>query len=212
MPSPSNILDGLTALSQQWRIVAIAWHVLAGALGVVLARGWRPPDRLLAGLLTLPLLSVSVLAWLSGNPFNGSVFALLAFSLLTQTRRLPGTRIHFGSPAEMAIGAAAVAFGWMYPHFLHADSWVTYTYAAPLGVVPCATLSAVVGFTWLVRPVVSRAWAATVVTGGLLYGLLGVFYLNVPIDMFLVASALLLAGSVSDRRARVLVRMATTRP
>ena len=63
MPSPSEILDGLTTISNHWRGVAITWHVLLAVLGLGLVTGWRPTERLLAVLLALPLLSVSALAW-----------------------------------------------------------------------------------------------------------------------------------------------------
>ena len=71
MPSPSEILDGLTAITNQWRGVAAGWPVLVGVLVLSLVSGWRPTERLLAVLITLPLVSVSILAWSAGNAFNG---------------------------------------------------------------------------------------------------------------------------------------------
>ena len=183
MPSPSEILDGLTAISNHWRGVAVGWHVLVGMLVISLVSGWRPTERLLAVLITLPLVSVSVLAWSAGNIFNGVVFAGLALVLIRGIPHLHSQRVHFDPEWKVVAGATMVVFGWVYPHFLKTDSWVAYVYAAPLGVVPCATLSAAIGIAWMVAPLRSRTWAAILASAGLLYGLLGVFYLNVMIDL-----------------------------
>ena len=194
MPSPSAILDGLTAISNHWRGVAVGWHVLVGMLVISLVSGWRPTERLLAVLITLPLVSVSVLAWSAGNAFNGVIFAALALMLFRCVSHLRPQRVRFDSVWHVVAGAAMVAFGWVYPHFLTTDSWVAYAYAAPLGLVPCATLSTAIGIAWMVAPLRSGTWAAMLASAGLLYGLLGVFYLNVIIDLVLLGGALALAG------------------
>jgi hypothetical protein len=200
MLSPSAILDGLTAISNHWRDVAVGWHVVAAALVISIVSGWRPTERLLAVLITLPLVSVSVLAWSAGNAFNGVIFAALAVMLFRGVPHLRPQRIRFDSVWQVVAGATMVAFGWVYPHFLTTDSWVVYAYAAPLGVVPCATLSAAIGMAWMVAPLRSRLWAAPLASAGLLYGLLGVFYLNVIIDLVLLGGALALAGSAAWMR------------
>ena len=200
MPSPSAILDGLTAISNDWRGVAVGWHVLVGVYVISLVSGWRPTARLLAVLITLPLVSVSVLAWSAGNVFNGVVFAGLALVLFRGVPHLQAQRVRFESMWQVVPGATMVAFGWVYPHFLKTDSWAAYAYAAPLGVVPCATLAAAIGIAWMVAPLRSGAWAAALASGGLFYGLLGVFYLNVMIDIVLVGGALALACSAAWMR------------
>jgi hypothetical protein len=207
MPSPPEILDGLTAISNQWRGVAAAWHVLVGVLVLSLVSGWRPTERLLAVLMTFPVVSVSVLAWSAGNAFNGVMFAGLALMLFRCVPRLRPQRVRFDSAWHVLAGATMVAFGWTYPHFLKTDSWTAYGYAAPLGVVPCATLSAAIGIGWMVAPLRSGTWAATLASGGLLYGLLGVFYLNVMIDIVLLAGALALAGAWMRPNLRLALRL-----
>jgi hypothetical protein len=207
MPSPPEILDGLTAISNQWRGVAAGWHVLVGVLVLSLVSGWRPTERLLAVLMTFPVVSVSVLAWSAGNAFNGVMFAGLALMLFRCVPRLRPQRVRFDSAWHVLAGATMVAFGWTYPHFLKTDSWTAYGYAAPLGVVPCATLSAAIGIGWMVAPLRSGTWAATLASGGLLYGLLGVFYLNVMIDIVLLAGALALAGAWMRPNLRLALRL-----
>ena len=90
-----------------------------------------------------------------------------------------------------------VAFGWGYPHFLETDRWMTYAYAAPLGVLPCPTLSAVIGATLIFGLLGSVTWSITLAAFGLVYGVIGVFVLGVQLDYALLAGALVLVGALS---------------
>jgi hypothetical protein len=94
-----------------------------------------------------------------------------------------------------------VAFGSGYPHFLETNHWITYGYAAPLGVLPCPTLSAVIGATLLLGALGSAAWSISLGIGGLLYGAVGVFVLGVQLDYVLMAGALVLLGAVTSFNA-----------
>ena len=70
MPTAGEILSTATVIANEWRWLAVSWHLLMGAGVVALAAGWRPSKRL-AGILITPLLiSVSVLALWSSNPFT----------------------------------------------------------------------------------------------------------------------------------------------
>lgn len=147
MPSADSILSGLTAIANDWRTLAVLWHLYLAILIGALVAGWRPPTRVVARLLIPPLLSVGVVAWVSGNPFNGAVFTCLAAILTLVSRRASNTPVEAALPAGLAAGAVLVVFAWMYPHFLRADSWTAYAYASPLGLIPCPTLAAVTGLT-----------------------------------------------------------------
>jgi hypothetical protein len=97
---------------------------------------------------------------------------------------------------SLVAGAALVAFGWMYPHFVETDTWVTYTYAAPFGILPCPTLSVVIGMTLMFAGHSAR-WSAPLVVAGAVYGLIGVFSLHVALDVWLLVGATLLGGTVA---------------
>ena len=143
--------------------------------------------------VSAPLLSVSAAAWVLGNPFNGTVFVALFLVVLRLACRLSTDPVRFGTPILATFGAMLVAFGWGYPHFLETDRWMTYAYAAPLGVLPCPTLSAVIGAT-LILGLLSAEWSLTLAAAGLAYGAVGVFVLGVQLDYALLAGALLLVG------------------
>jgi hypothetical protein len=190
MPSPAEILSGLTKTANDWLGVAFALHVaLAGLLCALAVPGARPSNRTLAMLATLPVLSVSAFAWLAGNPFNGGVFALGAGTLAALALRIEPTPLRPAPRTLRWIGAAMLAFGWFYPHFLVAHPWWFYAFAAPFGLVPCPTLSVVLGLSLYFSGFGSRAWSATLGALGLFYGVVGVFRLGVWIDLPLAAAA-----------------------
>lgn len=197
MPSPDAILGGLTAIANQWRELAIGWHVVFGAALAALAFGWRPSIHLAGYALVIPLLSVSAAAWASGNPFNGSTFVLFAVALLIVVTGLSDERVRV-APAVFAVpGLLLVAFGWSYPHFVEAGSWAAYAYAAPLGVLPCPTLAAVIGLTLIFRGLESTAWSVTLAAAGFVYGAIGALRLGVTLDYGLLAGAAILAVSAA---------------
>jgi hypothetical protein len=146
------------------------------------ACGWRPTTRVAAYILSAPLLSVSAAAWAWGNPFNGTVFAALFLVVVRLARRLSADPVSFGTPILVTLGIVLVAFGWGYPHFLKTDHWMTYAYAAPLGVLPCPTLSVAIGATLICGLLGSVAWSVTLAAAGLVYGAIGVFVLGVQLD------------------------------
>jgi hypothetical protein len=199
MPSPHEILDGLEAVASDWRTVAIVWHVVLGAGLVALGVGWRPGRRLTGTLLAIPLASVSALAWQSGNPFNGTTFAVIAAALAGVALSLPHAPIRISTPWLVIPGLFLVVFGWVYPHFLQTDSWAPYLYASPLGLIPCPTLSAVTGVALVIGGLGSRSWSLILSGSGVLYGLIGWLRLGVTIDTVLLVGATTLAAAAVFR-------------
>lgn len=198
MPSAQGILDGLTAIANDWKILAIAWHVVLAVGLAAFVLGQRPAKAAAGIALVLPLVSVSALAWSAGNPFNGAVFALLAGALAALAARMRGA-IRVGPPWLVAAGFTLLAFGWVYPHFLQAGSWAAYLVAAPLGLVPCPTLSALIGGSLIVDGLESRGWSLTLAAAGVVYGLIGWLRLGVTIDVALLAGAVALGAATMLR-------------
>jgi hypothetical protein len=54
MPSPDTVLAGLTAIANDWRWIAITWHVLLGVSVVLFLAGRRPSVRVFGCLLVAP--------------------------------------------------------------------------------------------------------------------------------------------------------------
>jgi hypothetical protein len=193
MPSPEVILGGLTAIANEWQPLALVWHLWLAALIVALLAGWRPSNRTGGALLIPPVLSVSALAWTSGNSFNAAAFAILAIALASIANHFTNERVRVASSFPLVSGALLVAFGWVYPHFLSAASWAAYIYASPLGLVPCPTLSVLIGVTLMLDRLGSTPWCVALITAGLAYGAIGVFRLGVVLDYGLLAGIGVLA-------------------
>lgn len=190
MPTTTEILNGLTAIANDWRTVAIGWHLAVAAMLVALALGFRPTGSLIA---LLPM-SVAVFALGYGNPFNGIVFAALAVALVALSRRDASTR-----PQAWARlgGAVMIAFAWFYPHFL-AGSPLQYLYAAPVGLVPCPTLAMALGLA-LLTGAGGKRWSWLLAGVSTFYALFGVFRLGVALDLGLLAGAMMLGLSTVRR-------------
>jgi hypothetical protein len=202
MPTAHLILSDLYEIAHRFRYFAVGWHLILAAAWIAVACGWRPSRGAAASLLVPLALSVALVSFLGGNPFNGAVFLVLSWIGISIAAQVGAEPIQLGTPWEVLAGAVMVAFGWCYPHFVQATSVLTYLYAAPMGLLPCPTLSIAVGLGLLAGGFQSRTWSVVVGVAGLFYGLVGMFRLGVGIDAFLtIGSVLLLAGAF--RRSRV---------
>jgi hypothetical protein len=190
MPTPDEILSGLSEIANTWRVLAIFWHVYFGVLALLLLQGARPSRRVVGVLLGLPLLSVSVLAWINGNPFNGTFFAVSGIALIAISTRLSHDRVRVAPLWAATLGALLFAFGWVYPHFLNTLSFLPYLYSAPTGLIPCPTLSIVIGLALILGGLGARTWSLVLGVTGIFYGIFGSAWLGVLIDWVLLLGAL----------------------
>lgn len=190
MPSADQILVSLQEVTNNWKLVAIFWHAYFGIFMAALVMGFQLPKRIAGVLLSLPLLSVSAIAWSAGNPFNGSIFALTGIALLVIAARLQRNVLQFAAPPYLIPGILLFLFGWVYPHFLEAPSWLVYLYATPIGTIPCPTLSIVIGTVLILDGLASRTLCIVLAIAGLLYGIIGAVILQVMIDGILIAGSI----------------------
>jgi hypothetical protein len=109
MPEPTAILEGLGRIVERFGWLAIAWHVVLAAAFILLLAGLRPSRRLGALLLTLPLVSVAVLAFTNGNPFNGIVFAAFAVVLSAIGVSLPAEKSRSVEGWALGVGIVSAA-------------------------------------------------------------------------------------------------------
>jgi hypothetical protein len=89
-------------------------------------------------------------------------------------------------------GIIIIIFGLIYPHFLETDNYFIYLYLAPTGLIPCPTLSTVIGFAILYNGFESRIWSWFLMIPGLLYGIIGAFRLEVYLDVVLLLASIVL--------------------
>ncbi len=190
MPKTADIINGLQSIVNEYSTFAYIWHALFYLLLAALIIKWQPSNRLFGILFCLPLLSVAVFAWLTGNPFNGVLFSLAAILIFVFSLRASTELIQVSQLPFMVLGIVMIVFGLIYPHFIQADSVLRYLYASPVGLVPCPTLSILIGFLLLYNGLGSQSLILTFVVFGLFYGLFGAFKLSVYLDIFLIFGSL----------------------
>jgi len=92
----------------------------------------------------------------------------------------------------MVAGIVMIVFGLVYPHFLETRSITKYLYASPAGLIPCPTLSVVIGTLLLFNVPGSQAITIILIAAGLFYGIFGMLKLKVYLDLLLVLGTIAL--------------------
>lgn len=192
MPKSKEILVGLQLIVNDYSLFAIIWHAVFYILIAALISKWVPTNRLLGALLCIPLFSVAVFAWITGNPFNGIVFSVSAVLILVFGMKASPEPVDLSRLPYLVIGIAMVVFGLIYPHFIEANSPLKYLYASPAGLIPCPTLSILIGVLLIFNGFDSQPLMITFIVVGLFYGLFGVLKLAVYLDAFLLAGTIAL--------------------
>jgi hypothetical protein len=192
MPNSSEILAGLQAIANDYKVIAIIWHAIFYILLIALIAKWKPSNRLLASFISLPIFSVAILAWVSGNPFNGLLFSILGILILFFGLRTSTKSVMQAQTPCFSIGSIMIGFGLLYPHFVQTDTALTYFYASPVGLIPCPTLSVIIGMLFIFNKFRSPYILYITSAFGLFYGFFGVFKLGVYIDLFLAIGTILL--------------------
>jgi hypothetical protein len=190
MPDADEILSTLRLITNDVAWLSGVWHVVAGTIIVVLLAGFRAKRRTAAASLSIPLASVSIVALAFENPFNGAVFAALSVLLAGLAFRASTATVTQGSRWAVILGSLLIVFGWVYPHFLDNSPWFAYLYSAPMGAIPCPTLSAVVGVALFADGFGANAWRLTLAFAALFYSVFGIFRLGVAIDGLLLLGGL----------------------
>lgn len=75
MLKSEDIINGLQSIVNDYSTVAILWHAVFYIMIAALIVKWEPSNKIFGLLISLPLLSVAILAWITGNPFNGTMFS-----------------------------------------------------------------------------------------------------------------------------------------
>ncbi len=186
MPETTEILVGLHSIANDYYIAAICWHIAFYLLIGLMFTKWKPTNKIFGFLLCLPLLSVAVVAWSSGNPFNGFLFSILTILIFIFVLKIGPGQLSAAETPFLIIGIIMVVFGLLYPHFIDTDSFISYMFVSPAGLIPCPTLSIIIGFALIFNGFGSRSMSFILVGFGLFYGFFGVLKLAVYLDLFLV--------------------------
>ena len=194
MPSPFEILNTLALAANKFMTISIIWHLIVLIFIIALISGKKFNTKHVSAGLSIFLLSVGIIAVLVSNPFNGIMFALAALVFGIMTLKFKPEPIGLQWDFISVSGLILLIFGFIYPHFLDGDSYFQYLFAAPMGVIPCPTLSAFIGISLMLHSFGSKKWMLVAALFGLFYGIFGVLRLKVYLDIPLIAGALFSIG------------------
>lgn len=194
MPSPFEILNSLSLAANKFMMISIIWHLIVLLFIIALISGKKFNSKHVSSGLSIFLLSVGIIAVLVSNPFNAIMFALAALVFGIMTLKFKPEPIGLKWDIVSVTGMILLVFGFIYPHFLDGDSYYRYLYAAPMGVIPCPTLSAFIGISLMLHGFGSKKWMLVVALFGLFYGIFGVLRLKVYLDIPLIAGAFFSMG------------------
>lgn len=186
MLKSEDIINGLQSIVNDYSTFAVMWHGFFYILIAALIAKWAPSNKVFGLLTCLPLISVAIFAWLTGNPFNGTVFSIATILLIIFGLKTNGQPIYYSQIPFIITGILMITFGLVYPHFINPDSIIKYLYASPAGLIPCPTLSVIIGFLLLYNGFDSQPSTITLIVLGLFYGIFGVLKLAVYLDLFLL--------------------------
>ena len=193
MPTPAEILRQLEETSRALEPIAMAWHIVLAAALLAVLGAWRPSQRTALAALAVPATSVALAAVYVDNAFNVLSFAILAALLGMMAWSAPTTPSARGPAWATALGIGAIAYGWIYPHFVDGGA-LRAVFAAPIGLVPCPTLAVIAGLLLVGGGFGSRGAIAAVAAWATFYATIGVVRLGVVLDLGLAGAALALTA------------------
>lgn len=129
---------------------------------------------------------------MSGNPFNGFLFSVMAILIFIFGIKASDQPIQLSQVPFILAGIIMIVFGLVYPHFINAGSFFKYLYASPAGLIPCPTLSILIGLLLLYNGFNSQPITIAFIAFGLFYGIFGVIKLAVYLDIFLILGSVML--------------------
>jgi hypothetical protein len=189
MPTANDILLSLKFLANKYDELSIAWHVVIvfGLIAAVYNK--RIKTRFYLGVCGLLFLSVSTMAATVNNIFNLVVF--LGLSIVFLRELLIANSYQFLTTQAGIILSAyfLILAGLIYPHFF-GSNFFRYLIAAPVGIIPCPTLLVTSGLTLLFKTSSTRL-NYFLIAANLFYGVIGVFFLGVTLDVILLLAVII---------------------
>jgi hypothetical protein len=202
MSAINDIITSTINTTNTWRPIAIVWHVYFAIIAILLLAGLRPSKRITGILFALPFISVCIIAFLSLNSFNGITFALISILVIVVSMRLPSEKIRIAPVWILVPGIVMFLFGWVYPDFLDASNSWSFLYSSPAGLIPCPTLSLVIGLALILNGLESRNLTLILGIYGFCYGITGAAIVGVTVDwvLFLGSIVILILAVVGKHR------------
>jgi len=182
-----KILEYLTMVSNKNISTNLIMHivVITALTAIFTVKNENIKKALVNSTLLLLYLSVSINAFLYGNPFHLISFSIL---LVITTFVLLFTQNDINIPAmniNTLISMIFIGFGLWYPEFVNASD-LQLLLLSPVGIVPCPTLLVTIGLLNLSFPGINKIQYFVTLAVGMLFGIIGFFILKVNLDILLL--------------------------
>lgn len=205
--NPESVLNYLSMVSNQNIYLNLIMHVITflSIPSIFLLQNIRMQKVVFNGLVCILTLTVTVNAFINGNPFHMATFAIL--SVIAFIELIFGRHqvlISASNNATIFIVFIFLFIGVWYPEFVHTNS-LAMLFVSPLGIVPCPTLIVVLSlFTLNSSGIGKLQYFATIIIGAV-YALIGVFILKVYLDaalgiLVLYSIYILISHKVQEQR------------
>lgn len=131
-------------------------------------------------------LSVTATAFINGNYFHVLTFLILSVISVIELFIRKNEYAQFKLNFTTVISFAFILIGLWYPEFVTVSKLKCLLFS-PVGIVPCPTILVILGITSLKKSKTNSLQQITVLTLGLIYGIIGTFKLRVYLDITLIA-------------------------
>ena len=186
-----EILNYLQMLANNSMWVNFSMHIIAllalFSIFVVTKENLR--RWIFQAAVSILFISVTINALAFGNPFHAVTFGILALTALVQLFVNKGNIQIAENKWIMASALFFIFMGLWYPDFVNKDALMLLV-VSPVGVIPCPTLLTTIGLLMLIVPSVHRFQFIITIIMGIVYGVIGVFILEVHLDITLLILAL----------------------
>ena len=183
----TSIVNYLSMVSNKNIFLNICMHLLVmGAIAsIYLLKDSKFKKYIFNGTVFILFLSVVVNAVIYGNPFHAITFGVLAvttlFALITSKNEINKPE----KGVKTIISFVFIILGLWYPEFVDTNI-IQYFLVSPLGIVPCPTLTTILGILNLYYPKVNKLQFILIVFFATVYGLIGTFKFGVYYDLCLI--------------------------
>lgn len=178
-----SILNYLSMVSNQNIYLNLIMHVITflSIPSIFLLKNKRMQKAVFNGLVFILTLSVTVNAFINGNPFHLATFAILSIIALRELIGRNQVVISASNNVTIFVAFIFLFIGVWYPEFVHTTP-LAMLFISPMGIVPCPTLIVILSLFSLNSSGISKIqYIATIIIGAV-YAVIGVFLFKVYLD------------------------------
>ncbi len=185
--NPDSVLNYLEMISNKNIYLNLTMHMITmlSVASLYFISSQKMRTKLFNGLILILTASVTVNAFINGNPFHLVTFAVLTGVALMELVKEKNKVIVPSKSVRTGIALMFLLLGIWYPEFV-ATNYFAHLLLSPMGIIPCPTLIVILSLFAFNPQGIGKLEYITVLTMGVVYALIGVFVLKVYLDIVLL--------------------------